>query len=225
MTRRAGPVVAIVAVTAVLGFMVLASLAMAAQGQVGGPPTIALGPPDEGKRTTPDVVIGRGDTFGGPVELVAYGWRAPHDAIPSSPRKQFCVWVEYLPEEISYGTCNRALDPSYEGKVIIDSRVQALGPPGQRYTEIGGRLAPGVASVQVSYASGDHKLSVVNATVAQVTGSLQHKLHQPAPFGYFDAKIPDLVRFSAIRVRAYDRSGNFVGRAGAEAPRASSMSL
>jgi hypothetical protein len=181
------------------------------RGHVGGPPTISLGRPDEGKRLTPDFVIGRGRTYRGPVELVAYGWLAPRDAIPSSPRKQFCVWVEYLPAQVNPGTCNRALDPEYEGKIAIDDGVQALGPPGGRYTEVGGRLAPEVASVQVSYHRRDHGLTVVDATVGRVTGNLQRKLHQPAPFGYFDATLPGLVKFSEIRARAFDGSGNLIG--------------
>jgi hypothetical protein len=181
------------------------------RGQVGGPPTIPLGRPDEGKRLSPDFVIGRGKTYRGPVELIAYGWLAPRDAIPSSPRKQFCVWVEYLPDEINPGTCNRALDPEYDGKIAIDDKIQALGPPGRRYTEVGGRLVSEVASVQVAYHRHGHGLAVVDATIGSVAGSLQHKLHQPTPFAYFDARLPGLVNFSAIRVRAFDSSGNVIG--------------
>jgi hypothetical protein len=33
------------------------------------PPSIALGPPDDGTRTTPDLVIGRDDTPSGTVKL------------------------------------------------------------------------------------------------------------------------------------------------------------
>jgi hypothetical protein len=198
----------------VLAATVLAAVAMAGQrGQVGGPPTIALGPPDEGKRTTPDLVIGRGDTFADPVELVAYGWLAPRDSLPSGPRKQLCIWVEYLPKEIDPGMCGPLLDPNGEQKIAIDDQIQALGKTAQRFTEIGGRLTPDVATVRAFYRRDGRQVSSL-ATVAQVTGGLQERLRQPVPFGYFDLKIKGLVPWHSIQVQAYDSAGAIVGSVG-----------
>lgn len=201
-----------------LGFVaavaMLAAVAMAGQrGQVGGPPTLALGPPDEGKRTTPDLVIGRTDASLGPVELVAYGWLAPRDSLPAGPRKQLCVWVEYLPKEISPGMCGPPLDPEGDQEVVIDDRIQALGRPVDRFTEIGGRLTPDVETVRVFYRRNGQKVDAT-ATVAQVSGTLQKRLRQAVPFGYFALKIRGLVPWHSIRVRAYDSSGAVVGSAG-----------
>jgi hypothetical protein len=190
------------------------SVAMAGQrGQVGGPPTMALGPPDEGKRTTPDLVIGRSDTPAGTAELVAYGWLAPKDSLPPAPRKQLCIWVEYLPKEIDPGMCGPLLDPSGDRKIVIDDRIQALGKPPQRWTEIGGRLTPDVASVRVSYRRNGRKATGM-ATVAQVAGKLQRRLRQPVPFGYFDLRIRGRVPWHSIRVQAYDSAGAVLGTAG-----------
>lgn len=190
------------------------SVAMASQrGQVGGPPTIALGPPDEGERTTPDLVIGRSDTPTGAVELVAYGWLAPRDSLPVAPRKQLCIWVEHLPKEISPGMCGPLLDPDGDQKIAIDDQIQALGRPAQRWTEIGGRLTPDVASVRISYRRDGRKASGM-ATVAQVAGELQRKLHQPAPFGYFDLRIRGPVPWRSIRVQAYDSAGTVLRTVG-----------
>lgn len=187
----------------------------AGRGQVGGPPTVRLGPPAEGKRTTPALVIGRGKTFDGLVELVAYGWLAPRDTVGSASRKQFCVWVEYPPDEISPGTCGGPLDPGYQGAVAIDDRIRSFGPPGSRHTEIGGRLSPEVASVRVSYRRGGSARTVrVAAVVAQVGGPLQAKLKQPLPFGYFDAKLRGTVPLATIGVEAFDASGQLIGSAG-----------
>jgi hypothetical protein len=190
------------------------SVATAGQrGQVGGPPTIPLGPPDEGKRTTPDLVIGRSDTSTGAVELVAYGWLAPRDSLPASPRRQLCIWVEHLPKEISPGMCGPLLDPNGDQKIVIDDQIRALGKPAQRWTEIGGRLTPDVASVRVSYRR-DGRKATGTATVAQVAGELQRKLRQPSPFGYFDLRIRGRVPWHSIRVQAYDSAGAVLGTAG-----------
>jgi hypothetical protein len=190
------------------------SVALAAQrGQVGGPPSIALGPPDEGKRTTPDFVIGRDDTPLGTTELVAYGWLAPADSLPSGPRKQLCIWVEHLPREISPGMCGPLLDPNGGQKLAIDDQIQALGKPAQRFTEIGGRLTPDVASVRILYSHNGRAFSH-KATVAQVAGELQRKLHQAVPFGYFNARVRGLVPWRSIRAEAYDSTGALIGEVG-----------
>jgi hypothetical protein len=192
--------------------LVAASISVAAaaqRGQVGGPPSIALGPPDEGARTTPDLVIGRAGTPSGTVELVAYGWLAPPDSLSSGSRKQLCIWVEHLPREISPGMCGPPLDPSGDQKLAIDDQVQGLGKPAQRFTEIGGRLTPAVTSVRIFYSHNGREVSHA-ATVARVAGELQRKLHQAVSFGYFDARVRGLVPWGSIRVEAYDSTGSLI---------------
>lgn len=192
----------------------LISVAVAGQrGQIGGSPTIALGPPDEGKRTTPDLVIGRGSTPAGAVELVAYGWLAPRDSLPPAPRRQLCIWVEHLPREISPGMCGPLLDPEGDRKVVIDAQIQALGKPAQRWTGIGGRLTPDVESVRIFYRR-DGRKAIGMATVAQVAGELQRRLHQPSPFGYFNLRMQGRVPWRSIRVQAYNSAGVVLGTAG-----------
>lgn len=183
------------------------------RGQVGGPPTIALGPPDEGERTTPDLVIGRGHTPAGAVELVAYGWLAPRDSLPPGPREQLCVWAEHLPKEVSFGMCGPLLDPDGGQKIAIDDHIQALGKPAQRWVEIGGRLTPDVASVRISYRRKGHKAAGM-AVVAQVAGELQDRLRQPTPFGFFNLRIRGRVPWRSIRVQAYDDAGAVLETAG-----------
>jgi hypothetical protein len=197
------PAAALVLLVALIS---ISGAAAAQQGQVGGPPSIALGPPDEGERTTPDLIIGRDDTSLGTVELVAYGWLAPPDSLPYGPRKQLCVWVEHLPREISPGMCGPPLDPSGDQKLAVDDQIQALGTPAQRFTEIGGRLTSDVTSVRIFYSHNGREVSHA-ATIAQVAGELQRKLHQDVPFGYFDARVKGLVPWRSIRVEAYDSTG------------------
>ncbi len=45
------------------------------------------------------------------------------------------------------------------------------------------------------------------ATVAQVTGKLQRKLHQAVPFGYFNARLQGRVPWGSVRVQAFDNTG------------------
>lgn len=189
----------------------ISAAAATQRGQVGGRPTISLGHPDEGTRTTPDLVIGRGATPSGTVELVAYGWLPPSDSSPSDPRKQLCVWTEHPPREISFGMCGSPLDPNGDQKIAIDSQIQGLGKPAQRFTEVGGRLTPDVASVRVFYRRDGREESGL-ATVAQVTDDLQRKLHQAMPFGYFNAKLRGRVPWKSVRVEAFDQAGAPLGR-------------
>jgi hypothetical protein len=190
-----------------------AATTSAGKGQVGGPPTLPLGQADEGKKITPALVIGRGSSYDGPVEITAYGWRAPPDT--GSTGKQYCVWVEYLPDDIQSGTCASPLEPlDSGGPISIDSELQGISPKPRRYTAIGGRLTPEVASVRVSYRRhGSKKRFHVKAIVAQVSGKLQQRLGQPGPFGYFDAKIRGLVPLSRVRAQALDASGHVIGSA------------
>lgn len=54
-------------------------LASPGKGEVGGPPTIALGPPDEGTKTSRVLVIGVGSVLHWTVELGAYAWKPSAD--------------------------------------------------------------------------------------------------------------------------------------------------
>lgn len=213
LTRVSSVVGFIVAATVLTAAISTATAAASQRGQVGGPPTIALGPPDEGKRTTPDLVIARGKTPVGTAELVAYGWLAPRDSLPQAPRKQICIWVEHLPKEISPGMCGPLLDPRGGQKIAIDDQIQGLGRPAQRFTEIGGRLTPDVASVRISYRR-KGQASAGKAVVAQVAGELQRQLRQPTPFGFFDLRMSGQIPRRSIRVQAYDDAGNVLETVG-----------
>jgi len=190
-----------------------AATTSAGKGQVGGPPTLPLGPADEGKKITPALVIGRGRAYDGPVEIVAYGWRPPEDAL--SEGKEYCVWIEYPPDDIEYGTCASPLEPlEGSGAIQVDSEVQLLTPKRLRWTNIGGRLTPDVATVRVFFhRHGSEKRFHLKATVAQVGGRLQQRLDQPAPFGYFNVKVRGLVPFRSFRVQALDAGGQVIGSA------------
>lgn len=109
--------------------------------------------------------------------------------------------------------CGPLLDPKGDRKIAIDDQIQALGKPARRWTEIGGRLTPDVASVRISYRRDGRKASGM-ATVAQVAGEIQRKLHQPSPFGYFDLRIRGRVPWRSIRVQAYDSAGAVLGTVG-----------
>jgi hypothetical protein len=214
LIARASSAIGFAVAVAVLTASISTSEAAASErGQVGGPPTIALGPPDEGKRTTPDLVIGRGDTPTGAVELVGYGWLAPRDSLPQGPREQLCIWVEHLPKEISPGMCGPLLDPEGGQKIAIDDRIGRLGKPAQRFIEIGGRLTPDVASVRISYRRNGRRASGM-AVATQVAGELQDRLHQPTPFGFFDLRIRGQVRWRSIQVQAFDDAGAVLETAG-----------
>jgi hypothetical protein len=109
--------------------------------------------------------------------------------------------------------CGPLLDPEGGQKIAIDDRIGRLGKPAQRFTEIGGRLTPDVASVRVSYRRDGHKAAGM-AVVAQVAGELQAKLHQPTPFGFFNLRIRGQIPWRSIRVRAYDDAGAVLETAG-----------
>ncbi len=87
---------------------------------------------------------------------------------------------------------------------------QVIEPKSERQTEVGGLLAPNVASVEVRFRR-NGQARHVKATVAQVKGELQQRLKQAAPFGYFDGQIKGLVPMKAIIVRVYDAGGNLLG--------------
>jgi hypothetical protein len=186
-----------------------AATSSAGKGQVGGPPTMAIGglSAEEGKKTTPAIVIGRGHAYDGPVEIAAFGFKPPPDDPVGG--KQFCVLVEYPPRDINFGSCGSALEPLEGGAIEINSQQQALGPKPVRYTEIGGVINPEVAKVRLFYhRHGDKKRAHV--VIGHVTAELQNKLKQPALFGYFDAKVRGLVGFARFRARAYDAGGHLL---------------
>jgi hypothetical protein len=180
------------------------------KGQVGGPPTIALGPPDEGKQTSPELVIGRGRTSGGPAEIVAYGWEAEEDAGPD----YFCVWVEQLPDEILFGACEVA--PQRPGSIGMEMKIKAIWPKSARATYVGGLVSLDVASVRISFRRpGSDRRFRANPILGWVRGVLQQRLGQPAPFGFYYAKVIGHVKFSQVRAEALNAEGEVIGKVGA----------
>jgi hypothetical protein len=207
--RRAG-------FAAILIVVALASVATAAsisaqKGQVGGPPTLPLGPADEGKKITPALVIGRGPTYDGHAEITAFGWKPPADDPEGG--KQFCTWIEYPPETIEFGTCGPAGTPPANGVIEIDSESNIVGgPPKDRWTRASGLITPKVSEVRVTFRRHGVKKHA-NAVVGQVTAALQQKLDQPARFGYWDVKLRGGVKFSSLHAQALDADGNVLGSA------------
>jgi hypothetical protein len=199
----------------VLGFLCVASVAVAAtssatKGQVGGPPTLKLGPEDEGKKTTPPIVIGRGPTYGGHAEIVAYGWKPPPGG-GQDGKKHFCIWVEYpSTDDIQFGTCAEAGQP--ESDVEISSETQQISPKSARYTEVGGLASSDVATVRVTYRRAG-KTKHAKVTLATVTPDLQAKLDLPEGFGYWDTKVKGLVPFKSYKAKGFDSQGKLLATA------------
>jgi hypothetical protein len=186
----------------------------AGKGQIGGPPTIPVGKPEEGQKVTPPFVIGRGRQYDGPMEIVAYG------VLSDEPVKEYCALFEYLTtrdvERERGGGVGCGLDPQEpltgNNEIQIDSGVQRLSPRHLRWTEVGGRVAPNVARVRVRFHRfHSSQLRHIKAIVAHVSGALQQKLGQPVPFGVFDARIPGLAPFRGFRAQALDANGNVIG--------------
>ncbi len=197
----------------ILIVVALASVACAAsisakKGHVGGPPTLKLGHEDEGKKTTRPVVIGRGRTYDGHAEIVAYGWQPPPDGADGN--KHFCVWVEYPPDDIQFGTCAETGQPSSE--IEISSELQGLGPKSARYTEVGGLMRSDVASVRVTYHRKRGRKRA-KTTIAKVTAPLQSKLNLTEGFGYWDTKVHGLVPLKPFKAKAFDSQGKLLGTA------------
>jgi hypothetical protein len=173
-------------------------------GEVGGKPFVRP-PVDEGRRISPALIIGVGEAFDGPLQLVAFGWKAPVDE--AGGRHQYCVWIESPPDKTpNFGACRNPQHRPGNGHITIDDMNQLVWPKSQRYTEVGGALAPDVAEVRVTYKSPEG-IRTVPSTVAQVRGTLRRKLKQRAPFGFYVARIPGLVKFQDIRVTALDARG------------------
>jgi hypothetical protein len=177
---------------------------------VGGPPSLKLGPEDEGKKTTAPIVIGRGPTYDGHAEIVAYGWKPPPDG-GRDGKKHFCIWVEYpSTDDIEFGTCAEAGQPLSE--IEISSELQGISPKSARYTAVGGLISPDVASVRVTYRR-DGKIKHATVTLAKVTPNLQGKLDLPEGFGYWDTKVKGLAPFKSYRAKAFDSQGKLLGTA------------
>jgi hypothetical protein len=207
--RRAG-FAGILIVVALTSVATAASIS-AQKGQVGGPPSLPLGQADEGKKVTPALVIGRGPTYDGHVEITAYGWKPPAD--DPTGGKQFCTWIEYPPDDIEFGTCGTASTPPANGVIQIDSESQIVGgPPKKRWSRASGLITPKVAKVKVTFRRHGPKRHTT-AVIGRVTDALRQKLDQPARFGYWDVKIRGHVRFSMLRARAFDADGNVLGTA------------
>jgi hypothetical protein len=94
-------------------------------------------------------------------------------------------------------------------------QTQRVAPKHARFTAIGGRIAPDVAAVRLYFhRHGSPKRSSVEAILGRVDCDLHRRLKQPAPFGFFYAKIGGLVRLSAFKAQALDLSGKIIGTAG-----------
>lgn len=182
------------------------------KGEIGGLPSTRLTPPDQGKQTTPALVIGRGSLPSGPVEIAGAGWSAPK-YFETPGGGQLCVWVEFLAEQSTSSMCGPvAQTASGKETVYIESLRESTETNGPREVELTGSLAPDVASVQVSFRRhGSQRIFQTNAVVALVGGELQKSLKQPASFGYFAIKVRGRFVARSLRIRALDKEGNFVG--------------
>ena len=179
------------------------------RGEVGGPPSRPLGRPDEGRRLTPDYVIGRAQKARGHVEIASYGWLAPKDS-GAPHRKQLCTWIEQVPGSTVFASCASAAQMTEEGFPLrLEMDVVAFGH--KRTTLFGGMLLPEVAKVEVRFhRPGRRKASHAVAIVTQVSGDLQERLKQPYPFGYFFAEVKGLVGQRVLTVLAFDEEGHLI---------------
>jgi len=154
---------------------------------------MALGQPDEGKRTTPDIVIGRGRDFEGPVELVAYGWEMSEFA--EAPQRGVCIWAAYLASrEVVFQGCLLTEESRAGGAPETTTSTGKLQPRSERWTQFGGRISPDVSAVRVTFQrphrGGNFR---VNPIVARVDGHLRRKLKMPEPFAFFTVRVAGLV--------------------------------
>jgi hypothetical protein len=186
-----------------------------AKGEIGGPPSTALGPPPHGvKQITPAIVIGRGKRPAGRLELAAYGWNPSQGS--ESSQIGLCIWIEQPPTEFKRGRCGSVSELAPSAIPIRVYNISSLIVPKSKgsWTELSGSVAPSVASVQVLFSrDGSPQQYRVNAVVAQVSGELQARLKQPAPFGYFVAKIRGSVVRKTLHVRAFDAAGHLIDSA------------
>lgn len=201
---RLDPSTLLVAFAALLCVLALPPRATAAEakvGEIGGPPTIPLGAPDEGKRTTPDIVIGRGRDFEGGVELVAYGWELTGYAGP--PQRGVCIWAAYLSSrELNFQGCVLTEESRAGGAVEVTTGTLKVQPRSERWTQFGGRVAPDVSAVRVTFRRPNRDGSFrVNPIVAQVDGALQQKLKMPEAFGLFTVRVAGLVPRRMFKVQ------------------------
>jgi hypothetical protein len=182
------------------------------KGEIGGRPSTRLTPPDQGKQTTPALVIGRGRLPGGPVEIAGAGWSAPR-YFETPGGGQLCVWIEYLAEKSTSSRCGPvAQTASGEETVYIESFSEGMGTNRPREAEFTGSLSSGVASVRVSFhRHGSRRVFHTNAVVALVSGGLRKSLQQPAPFGYFVIKVRGQLIARSLRIQAFDKEGHYVG--------------
>lgn len=189
-----------------------AASASSTKGTIGGPPSTPLPPPDQGKQTSPALVIGQGRLFGDPVEIAGAGWSAP-SYFETPGGGQLCVWIEYLAEQPTSSMCGPVAQRASGNEAIyIESFAEGMGTNGPREVDLSGSLALDVTSVQVSFRRrGSGQIFHANAVVAAVSGELQERLKQPGPFGYFVVKARGKVITRSLRFRAFDNEGHFVG--------------
>lgn len=198
-------------VTILLAATCVTAAASPGRGEVGGPPSVTVGPPDEGTRTSPALVIGVGSVLGSPVQIISYGWKPEAD----SPPADFCVLVEHPPRDTEFGTCGTALSRERRGVIAFDMDVQTVAPRSARATSVGGRVSPDVAAVRLYFHRPGSKMQQrVDAIVAQVGGDLQSRLKQPAPFGFFYARVRGALSLGAFKAQALNAEGKVIGTAG-----------
>ena len=111
-------------------------------------------------------MIGRGHLLGGPVEIAGAGWSAPK-YFETPGDGQLCVWIEHLTERATSSRCGPvAQTASGKGTVYIESFSEGMGTSRPRETELTGSVAPGVASLQVSFGDLGARLSLCQTSKA-----------------------------------------------------------
>lgn len=202
-----------IAIVAALSCLALGSISVDAAtadlkaADIGDPPTFPLGQPDEGEKTTPEYVIGRGRDFEGPVELIAYGWKSGGYGGP--PQSGVCIWASYLLHEHPFfQTCVLDDESRAGGAVEVKTGTAQLQPKDSRWTSFGGRLAPTVAGVRVTFRRpGREKIFRVSPIVARVHGDLQRKLKLPQPIGFYTVRVAGLIPQKLFKVQPVGKSG------------------
>jgi len=111
------------------------------------------------------------------------------------------------------GSCEVA--PDRGGFIGMEMKIKLIQPAPARATYVGGLLSPDVASVGVSFRRPrSPKQFRVKPVIGWVRGDLQQRLGQPAPFGFYYAKVNGLVEFRRFRVEALNSEGEVIGARG-----------
>jgi hypothetical protein len=184
-------------IAAAVTTLVVAAGAQAAA-EVGGPPTLDLKRCFREIRPCGDpIVIGVGRDFVGPIEIIAF-----------TSRLGLCIEVDIV-REGGAGSCPGDIRPP-EGKAISANGV-SVSFGRLRYTQVEGSVSPNTAVVRVRFRR-KGEIRVARGVVAQVTGELQQRLEEEAPFGVYEATIRGCVPTKRIRLAALDATGNVLDR-------------